>query len=84
MMMIYARGGSGKTYLMTSVALGIGAGQWFTHAAEQGAVLICAFERPQDAEDRLAALREKLNVSRHARRPAQTRRQGSRQRYRRT
>lgn len=60
MMMIFARGGSGKTYLGNSIALGIGAGWWFTHRAEQGAVLICAFERPEDTEDRLAALRDKL------------------------
>jgi AAA domain len=58
MMMIYARGGSGKTYLGTSLALGIGTGQWFDHQAEHGAALICAFERPQDTEDRLAALRD--------------------------
>jgi AAA domain len=63
MLMIFARGGSGKTYLGTSVALGIGAGQWFTHTAEQGAVLICAFERPEDTEDRLAALRDRLGYA---------------------
>jgi hypothetical protein len=60
MMMAYARGGSGKTYLGNSIALGIGTGQWFAHAAERGAVLICAFERPEDAEDRLAAMRQRL------------------------
>ena len=58
MMMIYARGGSGKTYLGNSLALGAGTGQWFDHTAEHGAVLICAFERPDDTEDRLAALRD--------------------------
>jgi AAA domain len=58
MMLIYARGGSGKTYLGTSLALGVGTGQWFDHPAEHGAVLVCAFERPQDTEDRLAALRD--------------------------
>jgi hypothetical protein len=58
--MIYSRGGGGKTYLGVSIALGIGTGQWFTHQAERGAVLICAFERPDDAEDRLAALRDHL------------------------
>jgi hypothetical protein len=56
--MIYARGGSGKTDLGTSLAFGIGTGQWFDHPAEHGAVLICAFERQQDTEDRLAALRD--------------------------
>jgi AAA domain len=61
MMVVYARGGSGKTYLMTSVSIGIASGRWFRYSAERGAVLICAFERPQDAEDRLAALRERLS-----------------------
>jgi hypothetical protein len=60
MMMVYARGGSGKTYLGSSIALGIGAGRWFDHEAERGAVLICAFERPEDTEDRIAALRDRL------------------------
>jgi hypothetical protein len=60
MMMVYARGGSGKTYLGSSIALGIGAGRWFDHEAERGGVLICAFERPEDTEDRIAALRDRL------------------------
>jgi hypothetical protein len=62
MMMVYARGGSGKTYLGTSLALGCGTGRWFDHSAEHGAVLVCAFERPGDTEDRLAALRDRYGL----------------------
>ena len=62
MMMLYARGGAGKTYLGTSLAFGLATGQWFSHKAEHGAVLVCAFERPQDAEDRLAATRDRLGI----------------------
>ena len=36
MMIVYARGGSGKTYLMTSVSIGIASGQWFSYEAEKG------------------------------------------------
>jgi RecA-family ATPase len=60
MVMLFGRGGCGKTYLMTSVAIGLARGEWFGHAAERGAVLYCAFERPDDTEDRLAALRDCL------------------------
>jgi len=59
MMMVYGASGCGKTYLMTSVSLGVGSGRWFDREAEQGCTLICAFERPEDAEDRLNALRER-------------------------
>ena len=57
-MMTYGAGGCGKTYLGASIAFGFASGRWFAYNAEPGAVLICAFERPQDAEDRLAALRD--------------------------
>jgi hypothetical protein len=60
MMLIYGRGGCGKTYLATSLTLGFASGTWFNHKAEPGAALYCAFERPEDAEDRLAALRAKF------------------------
>lgn len=60
MAMVYGYGGCGKTYLWTSLAIGIGSGRWFTHETEAGAVLYVAFERPRDAEDRLAALRDEL------------------------
>jgi AAA domain/DnaB-like helicase N terminal domain len=59
MAMIYGLGGCGKTYLATSLTFGVASGRWFMHEAEPGGVLYCAFERPRDAEDRLAALREK-------------------------
>jgi hypothetical protein len=60
MVMVYGRGGCGKTYLLASTAIGIASGRWFDHDAEKGAVLYCAFERPEDAEDRLAALRDRF------------------------
>jgi AAA domain len=60
MAVAYGYGGCGKTYLWTSLAIGIGSGRWFMHETEPGAVLYVAFERPRDAEDRLAALREEL------------------------
>jgi hypothetical protein len=62
MVMLFGRGGCGKTYLMTSVAIGLAQGEWFGHAAERGAVLYCAFERPDDTEDRFAALRDRLGL----------------------
>lgn len=62
MVMVYGPGGCGKTYLGSSVAMGITSGQWYGRAAEPGAVLYCAFERPDDAEDRLAALRDRLQL----------------------
>ena len=58
MMLVYGVGGSGKTYLAASLAMGIASGEWFGTEAEPGSVLYCAFERPQDAEDRLASLRD--------------------------
>jgi hypothetical protein len=60
MAVAYGYGGCGKTYLWTSLAIGIGSGRWLTHETEPGAVLYVAFERPHDAEDRLAALRDEL------------------------
>ena len=60
--MIYGHNSGGKTYLAASLSIGFASGQWFRHQAEAGAVLYCAFERPQDAEDRLAALRDELNT----------------------
>lgn len=62
MVMVYARGGGAKTYLMTSISIGIASGRWFDREAERGATLICAFERPDDTEDRLAALRERHDL----------------------
>ena len=63
MMMIYGPAGSGKTYLGVSVAIGMLLSQWFGRAAEPGAVLICAFERHDDSEDRLAALRDRHGMA---------------------
>ena len=63
MMMIYGPAGSGKTYLGVSVAIGMLLAQWFGRAAEPGAVLICAFERHDDSEDRLAALRDRHGMT---------------------
>ena len=63
MMMIYGPAGSGKTYLGVSVAIGMLLAQWFGRAAEPGAVLICAFERHDDSEDRLAALRDRHGMA---------------------
>jgi hypothetical protein len=57
--MIYGRGGSGKTALATSLALGIASGTWFGREAELGGVVYAAFERPGDTQDRLAALRDR-------------------------
>ena len=62
MVMVYGRGGSGKTYLGASLAIGLTSGRWHGREAEPGAVLYCAFERPDDAEDRLASLRERLGL----------------------
>lgn len=62
MLMVYARGGAGKTYLLMSTAIGLACGRWFNHHCEPGAVLYCAFERPGDAADRLAALRDRLRI----------------------
>jgi hypothetical protein len=63
MVMVYGRGGCGKTYLLASTAIGIASGRWFGHEAEKGAVLYCAFERPEDTEDRFAALRDRFKLS---------------------
>ena len=62
MAMVFGPGGSGKTYLGTSIAIGLAAGDWFGREAEPSAVLYAAFERPDDAEDRLAALRDHLKL----------------------
>lgn len=50
MAMFFGPGGGGKTYFATSIAFGIASGKWFSYDAEPGAVLVCAFERAQDAE----------------------------------
>ena len=63
MMMIYGPGGSGKTYLGVSVAIGILLAQWFGRATKPGSVLICSFERHDDSEDRLAALRDRHGMT---------------------
>ena len=63
MMMIYGPGGSGKTYLGVSVAIGILLAQWFGRATEPGSVLICSFERHDDSEDRLSALRDRHGMT---------------------
>lgn len=62
MVMIYGPGGSGKTYLAGSTAIGLAMGQWHGREAEPSAILYCAFERPGDAEDRLAAHREEFSL----------------------
>ena len=62
MAMVYGPGGSGKTYLGTSLAIGLASGKWHGREAESGAVLYCAFERHGDAEDRLAAQRDHLDL----------------------
>ena len=63
MMMIYGPAGSGKTYLGVSVAIGMLLAQWFGRATEPGSVLICSFERHDDSEDRLAALRDRHGMT---------------------
>lgn len=63
MAMIYGKGGAGKTFLMTATAIGLASGLFFGHEAEPGPVIYAAFEREDDAEDRLNAAREKLGLT---------------------
>jgi hypothetical protein len=65
MVMTYGPSDCGKTYLWASISIGLGSGRWFHHTTEAGAVLYVAFERPQDVEDRLAALRDELGLDHH-------------------